>query len=254
MNSVSLLFVINFQLNKCVLIFCAACGIILQNINDKGEIVFDLFLALFGGAYYATKISTDKAQKRNAEFERENKTRSYNEITSDYFAIKRDVETKYITALCNHNTRSQTLETISGELLQVYGTDWENAFKKFNLPDPNVSRTQRAKKTASRECELLLHRPGNPWWAALTILIAKNECRVLDCFGFGTTSHPFGTLEFVYNENSRSDEREYPIKVMRIVERYIKTKHLDYQILVNQKQERGYIHIYTSWNFAPYNQ
>lgn len=212
--------------------------------------MFDLFLALFGGAYYSGKIGAEKRRKRFAEMERESKDKSYNEITSNYFVLKQDVETKYMNALIDLKTRNQALESIETELRQVYGNNWSNFFQRFNLPDPNCNGQ---KTSSNKECDLILHRPGNPWWAALTILIAKNEGKVLDCFA-DMTAHPFGKLEFVYNMNSSPEEREFPIKVMEIVEQYIKVDHPDYCILVDQEQKNGYIHIFTSWSFAPHKQ
>ena len=213
--------------------------------------MFDLFLALFGGAYYSGKIGAEKRRKRFAKIERESKDKSYNEITSDYFVINRDIETKYKNALISLETRDQTLESISTELYQVYGQDWSDFFKKFNLPDPNCSSS---KLSSAKECNIMLHKPGNPWWAALTILIAKNEKRALECFGYSITAHSFGEWEFVFNESSSFEEQERPVKVMKIVEQYIKAEHPDYYILVDREQENGYIHIFTSWNFAPHKQ
>lgn len=211
--------------------------------------MFDLFLALFGGAYYSGRIGAEKRRKRFAEMDRESKDESYNAITSDYFVIKRDIETKYMNALTDLRTRDQTLESISTELCQVYGRDWSAFIQKFNLPDPNCSTSKSS--NAKKECYLMLHRPGNPWWAALTILIAKNERKVLDCFG-DLTAHAFGVFEFVFNENSSSEEQDYPVKVMKIVEQYIKSEHPDYYILVDREQKNGYVHVFTSWNFAPH--
>lgn len=118
--------------------------------------MFELFIALFGGLYYGTKILREKSATKVSD----SKFRKASEIFETLHCSVED-ECSVINSLMKPKDRVMTLNTISDELEYIFGDNWMSKYKpETELPFKYVS-------TFGSD------RTGNPWWVAINVLLAN---------------------------------------------------------------------------------
>jgi hypothetical protein len=182
-------------------------------------ILFDLLIALFGGAYYTSKISADKSARNYNAKRFQNGTEMFNEISSDGA-----LDTQMIISLRNPETRWNLLNSICSELHEVFGNGWED---KYNSTANFVeSKYYMQEFDDSR---------GNPWWVAHSILISK--------------AGRVPILLRRHELHGSSEMIDIQIKTFRIIEREIKKVHPRYGIVITQTKNSGFGCGWINWNF-----
>ena len=120
--------------------------------------MFELFIALFGGLYYGTKILGEKsaAKASDARFKRSSAILDTMDCSTDD-----EINTFYL--LTKPDSRMEALNTIADELRYIFGNDW-------------ASKYEPQKEFSYKYISLFADdHTGNQWWAAVYILLAKQQ-------------------------------------------------------------------------------
>lgn len=179
--------------------------------------MFELFIALFGGLYYGTKILGEKSAVKasNARFKRASEI-------FDTLDCSTEDECNVINSLLEPKDRIVALNTISDELEYIFGDNWISKYKpETELPFKYIN-TFGGDMT------------GNPWWVAINVLIAKQ----------GKLNRLLRTHSIWGTDDSVNVQK----KTFDMIEKCIQKYHPEYYIVIVPDYygcSKGYVR----WNF-----
>lgn len=180
-------------------------------------IVTELFIALFGGLYYGTKILREKsaAKASDATFKRASEI-------FDTLDCSTEDECNVINLLIKPDSRIKTLNTISYELKYVFGDDWISNYRpQTELPFKYISTFGDGDT-------------GNPWWVAITVLLAKQ----------GKLRRHLA-IHSMWGDDNAIDIQK---KTFDMIEKCIQKYHPEYHIVI-VPDKCGYSKGFVRWNF-----
>lgn len=171
--------------------------------------MFELFIALFGGLYYGTKILREKSALKASDARCKRTSEVLNTLCCDTF-----VECSVMNSLMKSDSRITVLNTIADELKYVFGDNWISHYKpKTELSFDYISTSKRFEN-------------GNPWWVAINILLAKQ----------GKISRLMG----MYSIKGSDESVDIQKKTLEIMEKCIQKYHPNYYVVITPDNS-GYI-------------
>lgn len=171
--------------------------------------MFELFIALFGGLFYGTKILSEKSSLKASNARRKRRSEVLRSLFCDTAT-----ECRVIDSLAKSDSRFVVLNTIADELKYLFGDDWMDYYKPgIDLPSNYIS-TSKSYKT------------GLPWWMAENILVAKQG--------------KISTLMCIRDLIGSDEAVDVQKKTLGIMEKYIQKYHPNYYLVITPDNS-GYI-------------
>ncbi len=172
--------------------------------------MFEIFIALFGGLYYGTKILDDKAKSRAYTNKRNFDEMCFGKVSADFETVFQAEE-----RLRNSETCGKALQSIESELRYVFGEHWRGKYEKRFM--------------------CFADSRGDPWWVATQLLLAKDGK-----VAFTNSMHSLkGYPEMI----------DAQIRTFKMIEKEIQKEHPTYHIVIKPATSGGTNAGWITWEY-----
>lgn len=183
--------------------------------------MFELFIALFGGAYYLARFADDKAKSRAYTNKRNYNEMCFSKVSADFEAVFQAEQ-----RLRNSETCDEALQSIEPELRYVFGEHWQEKYKK---------RCGNSSVESKLFTYSVSDERGDPWWVATQLLLARDGK-----VAFTNSMHKLvGTPEMI----------DAQMRTFKMIEKEIQKEHPTYHIVVDHTIEYGRNIGWITWEY-----